>query len=299
MKKKRIQELDRIIRRIRTIVQKKPGYKDILDFFKYITRQQYKIKPMIKVQPIDMNEETAKHHIKEGFPLIDKRDIKLDMDAAVILFIKLCSGLQRKDVNIAVEAKKISQAVRRKDLDIRELIESVLNGDEGYVDFAANKAGLHKWLLTYLAQSSIKPFFEAYAEKLKGYVDQESWWKGYCPVCGSAPATGELRIEAGERYLQCSTCSFMWRFKRVVCPFCGNDNHEKLRYFNTEGNGKGYRVDVCEECKKYIKTFDFREVREDVIPIVDDMGTLHLDMIAEKQGYTRGVPGFLEVERTN
>jgi formate dehydrogenase maturation protein FdhE len=40
-----------------------------------------------------------------------------------------------------------------------------------------------------------------------------------------------------------------------------------------------------------------REVQGDVVPIVDDIGTLHLDMIAEKEGYTRGVPGFLEIEK--
>ena len=27
----------------------------------------------------------------------------------------------------------------------------------------------------FLAESSINPFLEAYAEKLKGYVDQETW----------------------------------------------------------------------------------------------------------------------------
>jgi FdhE protein len=89
----------------------------------------------------------------------------------------------------------------------------------------------------------------------------------------------------------------MWRFKRVVCPFCGNDDSKKLRFFNTETDGKAYRVDVCEECKKYIKTIDLREVQEEVIPLIDDIGTLHLDIIAEKEGYKRGVPGILEMEK--
>jgi formate dehydrogenase maturation protein FdhE len=209
----------------------------------------------------------------------------------------MCRGLHRKEVNIAVEAKKISQAVRKKEVDIGELLRRVVDGDTGYVDFIANKAGLHKWLLRFLAESSINPFFEAYAEKMKDHVYQELWWRGYCPVCGSQPERGELRIDVGERLLQCSSCSFKWRFKRVVCPFCGNEDHEKLRYFNTEADGKAYRVDVCEACKKYIKTIDLREVQEDIVLPVDDIGTLHLDMIAEKEGYTRGVPGFLEVEK--
>jgi FdhE protein len=297
MKKKKPQELDRIIKRMQVIEKEKPGYTEILGFFKYIIREQYKVRPLITVDPVDISEESSKTQMKEGFPLIDKKDMKLDMDSASTLFKKICRGLQRKDVNIAIEAKKISQAMRKKEVDLEELFRRLVDGDTGYIAFIANKAGLHRWLLNYLAESSIKPFFEAYAENLKGYVDQESWYKGYCPVCGSLPERGELRVEAGERFLECSSCSFKWRFKRVVCPFCGNDDSKKLRYFNTESDGKAYRVDVCDECKKYIKTIDLREVQGYVVPIVDDIGTLHLDMIAEKEGYTRGVPGFLEIEK--
>jgi FdhE protein len=297
MKKKKPQEVDRIIRRINDIEKKRPNYKDILSFFKYIIREQYKIKPLIKVEPVDINEETAKHHLREGFSLIDKKDIKLDMDSATTLFKKMCRGLQRKNVNIAVEAKKISQAVRKKEVDLQELFSRVFDRDTGYVDFIANKAGVHKWLLNFLAESSIKSSMETYADMLGGYVDQESWWKGYCPVCGSQPERGELRIDAGERFLECSACSFKWRFKRVVCPFCGNEDNKKLRYFNTEADGKAYRVDVCDECKRYIKTIDLREVQGEAVSFIEDIGTLHLDIIAEKEGYTRGVPGFLEVQK--
>jgi FdhE protein len=297
MKKRKPQEVDRIIRRINAIEKKRPGYKAILGFFKYIIREQYKVKPLIKIDTVTISEETAKNQMREGFSLIDMKDMKLDMDSSKQLFMKLCRGLLRKDMNIAVEAKKISQAVRKKEIDLKELFSRVFDGDKGYIDFIANKAGVHKWLLMFLSESSIKPSLEAYAESLKGYADQESWYRGYCPVCGSQPERGELRKDFGERFLECSSCSFKWRFKRVVCPFCGNEDNKKLRYFNTESDGKAYRVDVCDECKKYIKTIDLRETQEDVVLPVDDIGTLHLDIIAEKEGYTRGVPGFLEVEK--
>ena len=86
--------------------------------------------------------------MKEGFPLMDKKEMKLDMDSASTLFKKMCRGLQRKDEKIAVEAKKISQAVRKKEVDLEELFRRVLDGDKGYVDFIAKKTGLHRWLLT-------------------------------------------------------------------------------------------------------------------------------------------------------
>ena len=37
-----------------------------------------------------MNEETAKNQMREGFPLIDKKEIKLDMDSAANLFKNIC-----------------------------------------------------------------------------------------------------------------------------------------------------------------------------------------------------------------
>ncbi|MBM4147255.1 MAG: formate dehydrogenase accessory protein FdhE [Nitrospira sp.] len=296
MKKKRSEELGKIIKRIDVIKKNRPSHKEILDFFKYIIREQHKIKPLIKTERIDINEETAKKQMKEGFPLIDKKDINPDMDSAVTLFKNICKVLQRKE-KIAPEIKKINQAIRNKEIDLREIFGRLIEGDKGYIEFIANKSGLHTWLLTFLAESSIKPSLEAYADMLKGHVDQESWWKGYCPVCGSQPERGELRIDVGERFLECSSCSFKWRFKRVVCPFCGNDDSKKLRFFNTEADGKAYRVDVCEECKKYIKTIDLRELNVEVVPLVDDIGTLHLDIIAEKEGYKRGVPGILEMEK--
>jgi len=291
--RKQPKELDAIIKRILAIEKNRPGYKEILDFFKYITREQYKMKPLIRVKPVNISEETAKLQINEGFHLLDKKEMKLNMNSVTTLFKNICRTLQRNSKKVAPEIKNINQAVRKGEIDLEELFSKVVEGDKGYVDSIGEKTGLNTWLLTFLAESSINPFLEAYAEKLKGYVNQESWLKGYCPVCGSAPAMGELRMETGEKILQCSSCGFKWRFKRLGCPFCGNANHEKLRYFHTETDGKAYRVDVCEECKKYIKTIDLRELNREAILPLEDLGTLHLDILAREEGYKRGVTNYV------
>jgi len=297
MKKKKPNELERIIKRIDVIEKKRPSHKEILDFFKDIIKAQYKVKPLIKVESVEINEETAKHQMREGFPLIDKKEIKLDTDSATTLFKKICRAIQRKNKKIAPEIKKINQAIRKKEIDLQEIFKKLIAGDKEYLDSIGEKIELEKWLLLFLAESSINPVLEAYADRLKGYVAQESWFRGYCPVCGSQPMIAELRKDAGERFLLCSSCGFQWRFKRLACPFCGNEDHKKLRHFHIEKEGKGYRVDVCEECKKYIKTIDIRELREEVVPIVEDMGTLHLDIIAQNEGYKRGVANILEMEK--
>jgi FdhE protein len=300
MKKKKSEELNKIIKRINVIEKSRPSHKEMLDFFKYIIREKHKIKPLIKVKRIDMNEETAKTHIREGFPLIDKKEIKPDMETATNLFRNICRSLMRNYKKAAPEIKKITQAVRKGEIDLKELFRSLLAGEKEYIDTIAENKEINRWLLRVLAESSISPFLEAYAEKLKGHVDQGSWLRNYCPVCGSEPVLGEIKnVEGleGAKFLVCSSCGFEWRFKRLGCPFCGNGDHKKLRHFTTEADGKGYRVDVCEECKKYIKTIDLRELKVEVVPLVDDIGTLHLDIIARKEGYTRSTTNILEMEK--
>ncbi|NWF75152.1 MAG: formate dehydrogenase accessory protein FdhE [Nitrospirae bacterium] len=302
MKRKKPNELDRIIHRIDVIEKNRPSYKEILEFFKDIVKQQYKIKSLINVEAVDINRETVKKQMMEGFPLIDKNEIKLDMDSATTLFKKICRTIQRKNKKIAPEIKKINQALRHNKIEVQELFKKLLSGDKEYFDSIGKNNGsyFNKWLLIFLAQNSINPVLEAYADRIKGYVEQDSWRKGYCPVCGSEPLMGKIKnVEGveGAKFLICSSCGFEWRFDRILCPFCGNGDHKKLRHFYIEKEGKGYRVDVCDICKKYIKTIDLRELKIDVIPHVEDIGTIHLDIIAQNEGYKRDILNILDMEK--
>jgi FdhE protein len=73
---------------------------------------------------------------------------------------------------------------------------------------------------------------------------------------------------------------------RLICAFCGNTDQESLRYLYSESE-KGYRIDVCGKCKKYLKTVDSREISHEIVPVVEDIATLHLDMVAEEEGYEK------------
>ncbi|MDW7773727.1 MAG: formate dehydrogenase accessory protein FdhE [Desulfobulbaceae bacterium] len=299
MKKKTSEELNRIIKRIHAIGIDRPSHKEVLDFYKYIIREQHKIKPAIRVKPMAMTAETAKTHLREGFHLLDKNAVLADLEPAVTLFKNICRSLMRNYRKAAPEIKKINKAVRQGEIDLEQLFGKMVEGDREYIDAIAAGRDFNAGLLRVLAESSIHPLLEAYAGKLKGLVDQDAWWKTSCPVCGSTPVLGELKNSKdiqGAKFFLCSSCGFEWRYHRLGCPFCGNGKQEKLRHFTTEADGKGYRVEVCEECRKYIKTMDLRETGA-VMPLVDDIGTLHLDIIAMKEGYTRGTPGILEMEQ--
>ena len=277
--------VERLKKRIDALIGERASHKEILEFFKEVMIEQYKVKPKVRIVPIKIDEEKMKA-FTEGFSLMGRKDLNLDTASAARLFDRLCKVLSRRK-EVSGEVGRINQALRNKDINLAELLKHVGTENGEYVSAISKKLKVKEDLLSFLAGNSMKPIFEAYASELKGYVDQETWWRGYCPICGSMPFIAELR-EEGERFLICSLCGFEWRFMRLKCPFCENEDHKRLRYFYAEREGTANRVDVCEKCKRYIKTLDTREMAGKVIPIIEDMGTLYLDVLAQEEGYLRG-----------
>ena len=67
----------------------------------------------------------------------------------------------------------------------------------------------------------------------------------------------------------------------------GEDDSTALASYYVE-HRRAARVDTCSTCRAYIKTFDLRQGGgRDVVPLVDDVATLTLDVWAREQGYSR------------
>jgi FdhE protein len=114
----------------------------------------------------------------------------------------------------------------------------------------------------------------------------EGWHQGYCPLCGGVPSMGELTGDESRR-LHCSVCATAWSFPRLRCAACGNTDPDALEYFTAEGE-TAHRVDVCRSCSSYLKTVDSREAGENLPMDIEDVSTLHLDLLAQKEGFARG-----------
>ena len=139
-----------------------------------------------------------------------------------------------------------------------------------------------------LIEESTRPSVKLGMEQLRTELDPETWLKGYCPICGSLPSLSLLREEIGKRYLLCSFCGYQWRIDRLICPFCNNKEQDSLGYLYGEGE-EAYRIDLCEKCHQYLKTIDLRKVEEPDL-CLEDIATLHLDILASQKGYKRPVP---------
>ncbi|MCG8425836.1 MAG: formate dehydrogenase accessory protein FdhE [Chromatiales bacterium] len=142
--------------------------------------------------------------------------------------------------------------------------------------------------LSFFLYNAVKPSLALCAEQLSAYLPETAGHdEGYCPVCGGAPALAILGGEAGKRSFNCARCTHTWEVNRRFCPHCNNRESKTLGYFYAETE-KEFRVDICDQCKKYIKTVDTRDLPRKIYPPMELVATLHLDMKATENGYTSG-----------
>ncbi|MEW6374455.1 MAG: formate dehydrogenase accessory protein FdhE [Thermodesulfobacteriota bacterium] len=278
--------MEKFRERVQQLKKKRPGYGEILDFYHKVREGQDKIKASLKIKPIKLKKEWKELLAKEGFSLIQKEDFPLDIEASIKLFQSLCQIGKEANPHLAEQIIKIKEAIDDKKINLEKLLKQGVK--EQKIEQMANEFGLDKKVFSFLIQNSIKPSIEAGMEKLRSELDPETWLKGYCSMCGSPPSLSLLKGEGGKRYLLCSYCGYQWRADRMFCPFCNNKEQESLHYFYGEGE-ETYRIDLCDQCHQYIKTIDLRKM-EASDPSLEDVATLHLDILASQKGYKRPVP---------
>jgi FdhE protein len=280
--------LDKLKKRILQLKKKRPGYKEILNFYQKVREEQEKMKSSLKFEPIRLKKDWKEFLSKEGFSLIQKEDFPLDIEASVKLFQILCQIGKDANPHMAKEVTKVEEILDQKKIGLKRLLAEGVK--EGKIEEIAKEFGLDKKILTFLILESIRPSIQAGVEKLHHELDTENWLKGYCSICGSLPDLSLLKEEVGKRYLVCSYCGYQWQTDRMLCPFCNNKDRESLHYFFGEGE-EAYRIDLCDKCHQYIKTVDHRKI-EALDPILEDLATLHLDILASEKGYQRPVPNL-------
>jgi len=115
---------------------------------------------------------------------------------------------------------------------------------------------------------------------------------GLCPVCGSYPGSGIIRIagsEQGLRYLSCSLCASQWHMVRLKCSSCESTNG--INFYTLEGSNGAVKAESCDNCNFYLKLL-YLEKDSQMEAMADDLATLALDMLMDKEGKKRGGPNL-------
>lgn len=247
---------------------------------------------------INIDEELVRRRSGEGKHLIDTEAMRIDESHLNELFEDFVPILKKHQALFDFTIQDLGQ--KKAKIDLGKLVRSSLAGDLENLKSMAKELNLNLDLLSFLGLNLSRAVFELYAQRLNGKIDREGWLKGTCPVCGNFPAMEKLRREEGKRILWCGLCGTQWHYKRIMCPFCGNEDHNTLRYFFTKGDSSSdeapFRVDVCDKCMQYIKTIDERKMPENKVPDFsqENVNTLYLDILAQKDGYQS--PTYLKTQ---
>ena len=131
------------------------------------------------------------------------------------------------------------------------------------------------------------------AEKAAGRILAEAWNVGR-PHASCAPAVAVLREDleavAVRRSLVCALCAEERPHPRLACPSCGEEDPAKLPRF-TAREIPWIRIDACDACRTYLKAVDLSK-EPDAEPVVDELASTPLDVIARERGYAKVTPNL-------
>lgn len=242
-------------------------------------------------------------------PEVD-RDAYLGAVAKIAEYVRENAGLSDDqvaalagaDFDAAVTAEALAKAPYAVDEFLAEVYEGLLPEDDDVEDAADSDADdeaiLAPAVFAMVAVAALTPLVAGAAIDARRAIDTKTLSElapQECPVCGSMAAmsfVGERSsLQGGDRKLWCGMCHTTWPYGRLRCARCGTRSSTVLRYKHTEED-PGHRIHICDDCHGYIRTVFHDEVTHIVSPVVEDVVTSHLHIVAEDLGYTAAGDGI-------
>jgi len=155
----------------------------------------------------------------------------------------------------------------------------------------ANSAGADVGAVHAVAALLCVPFLHACNRRWSSST--RVWTEGYCRICGSWPAFAEVRGIDRSRYLRCGRCGGEWYGRILHCAYCRTTSHDDLVTLTPDGATAPGVVDACNRCGGYLKAFTRLQGCAAEVVMLEDLGSVDLDVAAIEQGYARrATPGY-------
>jgi FdhE protein len=279
---------------IHSVEERKPPLKEILNAFKGIMIAGAELRTELTASPARRTPPPEPGRLSEGVPLllsVEFRKMLPDLEDGVK---KMLTALGQAFPPLEQDAAELSSRVDEDSSSPAAWLGMLVRNEEASLNKLAKELNTETETLRFALEQALRPFLQWLAHTLARHVENVTWDKGYCPICGAYPDTSYLKkgdeeqeylvAHGGQRWLHCSMCSYEWRLHRICCPYCGNDDPDSLEYFAAKETPHE-RVYVCHACKKYITCLDTSELIE--VPLSDliPFELLHLDIIAQKKGF--------------
>ena len=270
---KMLQKLDELEQRD----GKLPGF---IQLYRQLLRLQSEAGSQLTTLEPNLGQDVVSDRLSQGVPLLSFEDLLLDGAQVQALLQEIIRSVAKDTPDASKEVESLGNILSDK-AALEEVVRAWYEGSS--LISIATRHSVDGELLSLVVAAVVKPFLSAHSEVLLPKVNQESWRRRYCPICGGRPDFAYLDEERGARWLLCSRCDAEWLFQRLECPYCGCQDQNSLVYF-TDDAGL-YRLYVCAQCKRYLKAIDLRQAKPEVLLPLERLLTFEFDMQAREDGY--------------
>ena len=273
----------KILQKLDELGQREGELPSFVQLYRQVLRLQSEVRSQLTTPKPNLGQDVVSDRLSQGIPLLSFENLLLDWAQVQALLQEIIRSVAKDSPDASKEVKTLGNILSEKAV-LEEVIRAWYEGSS--LIPIATRHSIDSELLGLVVAAVVKPFLSAYSEVLLPKVDQESWRRRYCPICGGRPDFAYLDEERGARWLLCSRCDAEWLFLRLECPYCGTQNQDTLVYFT---NDQGlYRLYVCEQCHTYIKAVDLRRTESQVLLPLERVMTLDMDRQGQEKGYKAG-----------
>jgi FdhE protein len=252
--------------------------KEYQDLQKQIVALQEKW--MHSIDPGTIRPNLDKAAMDAGVPAVSLTTIDFDISLFTQWIEEIKSILVKSNPDLETKLAGIS-GLLNEETAISWIDEAFSFNHLYFVQFAEEN-GLETWIPQFLAETALRPYLRLTAEKVQLSFDRAVPGAG-CPVCGEPVRLATLEDE-GKKVVQCPRCLAHWNAKRLECSHCGNENHKTIQFITIEGDAVS-QIQVCDECKGYTKIIDTRQYITKPSAALLDLNSIHLDFVAQENGY--------------
>lgn len=255
-----------------------PELADLLDFYSDLYQVQFEAKARVPVPEL-RDEISRRQRLEGGIPQVVFSQLGIEPGLLAEIVDQVLEVLRRHNPGWEESPRGPDPdqlvALAQRIYDTWETLTSpgpaAGHGGEAWMEDHPTALAVGFALVPYLTRS---------ADEILPHLDLDQWFHGYCPVCGGRPNLALLEAERGARRLLCSRCNSLWNFGRTGCPFCRS--REKQMYYPSQDGV--YRLYTCPDCKRYLKTVDLRELQREVVPVVERLVMVGMDLAAQQEG---------------
>jgi len=262
----------------------RPAYEGLYAILEALFVLQISAKHALRVDLPEIAADQAAMRWEEGFPLLRRWDFPVDAEQAEAVLAGMRQHIPDQNPRLKAAHDVLMKSLATHEGRKAEIFQTFLRHDWEPWEEWIETEGVDLASLLVWGRAAVRPSIEWTAEQLtRQFSVPKTWFKGYCPVCGSLPSLLFLHGE-GRRGAYCSWCATKWDIHRLQCPYCDNRHQELLGYLAIEQE-PFHRIEYCGVCKRYFKLLDLRERMDPMLPALEEWTTLHLDMLAGQAGW--------------